>query len=182
MGYNLAIYNPKTRDNVGSLIRTGQNFGLNSLFVIGGFVKEKYKGNIHKFEHQMNTQDGLSKINLHYFENLTIFLNYLPSQTHLVVVEMLPASISLPTFSHPKNATYLLGRETTGLEKSEINEIKDYFSELNKNIPIEHQNSFSKTARLDFIKIETPESLNVSVCGAIIMYDRHFKENIKWSS
>ncbi len=176
MGYNLAIYNPKTRENVGSLIRTGQNFGLNSLFVIGGFVKEKYKGNIHKFEHQMNTQDGLSKINLQYFENLQEFLRHLPAQTNLVIVEMTPESKILTEFTHPNNATYLLGRETVGLGKAEIEEIKAFFKDLNQGIPEGFRGTFSKTARLDFVKIDTPESLNVAVCGAIVMYDRQTKE------
>ena len=69
MTFNIALLNPKNRDNLATIIRSGQNFGANTIFVIGGFIKEKYKGNIHKFSHQMNTQDGLSKVTLLYFSD-----------------------------------------------------------------------------------------------------------------
>ncbi len=61
---NIVLLEPKNRDNLATTIRSGQNFGVNTIFVIGGFVKEQYKGNIHKFSHQMNTQDGVTHVTL----------------------------------------------------------------------------------------------------------------------
>jgi tRNA(Leu) C34 or U34 (ribose-2'-O)-methylase TrmL len=175
MGFNIVLLHPNSRENVASVIRTGQNFNLNTLFIIGGVIKDTYKGNIHKFSHQMDTQDGVNNITLMYFETLTKFLEHLPSQTTLVIVEILDNAKNLPNFIHPLNATYMFGREKSGIQKHEIEQIKDFFINLNKDIPKEYLNNHKKTAHLDFIKLDTPKSLNLGICNAIIMYDRYYK-------
>ena len=175
MAFNIALLNPKNRENLATIVRSGQNFGANTIFVIGGFVKEKYKGNIHKFSHQMNTQDGLSKVTLLYFSELSQFLQHLPAQTTLVVVETLENALNLKDYHHPENATYLLGRETKGITEKDFFEIQDFFSNLNAEIPHDHLKKHRKTAHLDLVKIETPQSLNQGICGSILMYDRHCK-------
>ncbi len=176
---NIALLEPKNRENLATTLRSGQNFAVNTVFVIGGFIKEQYKGNIHKFAHQMNTQDGISTVTLIYFESLSDFLTHLPAQTTLVVVEDLIESSDIRQFSHPKNATYLLGREAKGLTKSDIEQIKHYFETLNKGIPKNFIQQHIKTAHLSFIKIETSQSLNLGVCASIVMYDRHSKAHLR---
>ncbi len=172
---NIVLLEPKNRANLATIIRSGQNLSVNSIFVIGGFIKDQYKGNIHKFSHQMNTQDGISTITLIYFDSLADFLQHLPAQTTLVVVESMDESSDLREFKHPENATYLLGREAKGITKSDLQELKQYFVVLNKDIPTEFVGKYSKTAYLQFVKIDTPQSLNLGVCASIIMYDRHCK-------
>ena len=44
---NIVLLEPKNRENLATTIRSGQNFAVNTVFVIGGFVKDQYKGNIH---------------------------------------------------------------------------------------------------------------------------------------
>jgi len=139
--------------------------------VIGGFIEEKYKGNIHKFSHQMNTQDGVSNITLLYFSELSDFLNHLPAQTTLVLIELFDGATELKNYKHPSNATYLFGRETTGIEADQLTEIKSYFEKLNESVPPEYLEGHKKTAHLHKIKIDTPQSLNVGVCASIVMYD-----------
>jgi len=173
---NIVLLEPKNRENLATTVRSGQNFGVNTIFVVGGFVKNQYKGNIHKFGHQMNTQDGVSNTTLMYFDDLKSFLSHLPAQTTLVVVEDTQGASDLRDFEHPKNATYMLGREAKGITKADIEEIKNYFESLNKNIPVEFIGKHSKTAYLTFVKIDTPQSLNLGVCGSIVMYDRHLKK------
>ncbi len=172
---NIVLLEPKNRNNLATIIRSGQNFGVNTIFVIGGFVNQQYKGNIHKFNHQMNTQDGISSVTLMYFEQLIDFLKHLPAQTTLVVVESIDESSDLRGFKHPKNATYMFGREAKGITKVEVEQIKQYFELLNKDIPNEFLVNHGKTACLDFVKIQTAESLNLGVCASIVMYDRHIK-------
>jgi len=172
---NIVLLEPKNRENLATVIRSGQNFSVNTVFVIGGFVKDQYKGNIHKFSHQMNTQDGLATVTLIYFEQLSDFLQHLPAQTTLVVVETVEEAKDLRCFKHPVNATYLFGREAKGLTKSDVDEIKQYFELLNKGIPKEYIENHSKTAYLKFVKIQTQQSLNLGVCASIVMYDRHLK-------
>jgi len=172
---NIVLLEPKNRDNLATTIRSGQNFGVNTIFVIGGFVKDQYKGNIHKFSHQMNTQDGVAHVTLIYFDGLSEFLAHLPAQTTLVVVESIKESTDLRDFVHPDNATYMFGREAKGMTKSDLKEIQQYFKCLNKDIPNEYIGKHGKTAYLMFVKIETPQSLNLGVCASVVMYDRHSK-------
>lgn len=172
---NIVLLEPKNRDNLATVIRSGQNFSVNTIFVIGGFVREQYKGNIHKFSHQMNTQNGLATVTLIYFEKLTDFLRHLPAQTTLVVVETVAEAQDIRGFQHPVNATYMFGREAKGLTKADVYEIKQYFALLNKEIPEKYMGKHAKTAYLQFIKIQTKQSLNLGVCASIIMYDRHLK-------
>jgi len=172
---NIVLLEPKSRGNLATTIRSGQNFGVNTVFVIGGFVKDQYKGNIHKFSHQMNTQDGVANVTLIYFDCLSGFLAHLPAQTTLVIVESIEESIDLRDFKHPNNATYMLGREAKGINKSDIEEIQQYFKRLNKDIPEEYIGKHDKTANLMFVKIATPQSLNLGVCASVVMYDRHSK-------
>jgi len=172
---NIVLIKPKNRDNLATIIRSGQNFDLRTVFVIGGFIESKYKGNIHKFNHQMDTQNGLSNITLIYFSTLEEFLNHLPAQTILILIEMLNESVELKNFEHPENATYIFGRETTGIEKKDISLIVKYISKLNSNIPKEHLDKV-KTVSLNRVKITTPHSLNLGVCASIVMYDRICKK------
>lgn len=172
---NFVLYEPKSRENVATILRSGQNFGVNTVFVIGGFVRDKYKGNIHKFGHQMNTQSGLSRVTLLYFDNLQLFLDHLPAQTTLVLVETLDCASDLVQFQHPINATYMLGRETSGIPVKQMIQIEGHFKKLHKQIPGEYLHKTDKTAFLTSVKIDTPESLNLGVCASIIMYDRSSK-------
>lgn len=172
---NIVLLEPKNRNNLATIIRSGQNFGVNTIFVIGGFVKDQYKGNIHKFSHQMNTQDGVSSVTLMYFACLADFLQHLPAQTTLVVVEATDTASDLRLFVHPDNATYLFGREAKGITQTDLQQIKQYFASLNKDIPSEFLAKHKKTVSMQCVQIETPQSLNLGVCASVVMYDRHSK-------
>ncbi len=172
---NIVLLEPKNRANLATTIRSGQNFGVNTIFVVGGFVKDQYKGNIHKFSHQMNTQDGVANVTLIYFNCLSEFLQHLPAQTTLVIVESIGHSSDLRDFVHPNNATYMLGREAKGITKFDVDEIQQYFKCLNQDMPEQYIGKHEKTAHLAFVKIATPQSLNLGVCASIVMYDRHSK-------
>ena len=72
----------------------------------------------------------------------------LPRGCHLVGVELTDDSIELPRFRHPRSAAYVLGRERGDLSQNMLD-------------------------RCDFIvKIPTKFCINVSLAGALVMYDR----------
>ena len=172
---NVAVLEPKNRDNLATILRSGQNFGVRAVFVIGGFVREQYNGNVHKFSHQMNTQGALCEVALLYFESLSEFLNHLPAQTTLVVVETIQGAYRLAQFEHPPNATYLFGRETKGVTDADLKLIRAHFVTLQAEIPEPYRQGFQKTAHLAEVYIDVPNSLNLGVCASIVMYDRHAK-------
>jgi tRNA(Leu) C34 or U34 (ribose-2'-O)-methylase TrmL len=173
---NIVLIEPKNRDNIATVLRSGKNFGVKTVFIIGGAIRDKYGGNIHKFEHQMDTQDGTSSLALIYFESLSEFLNHLPAKTHIVAIEQGIDSTSLENFEHPKNATYIFGREAKGILKDEIDSIKNCIHTLQEDIPIEHLSHSTKTVHFSMVEIKIKESLNLGVCASIVMYDRHSKE------
>lgn len=72
----------------------------------------------------------------------------LPRDCKLVGIEFLDSAEVLPSFRHPRAAAYVLGHER-GYLSPEILELCD-----------------------DVVKIPTRFSLNLSVAGAIVMYDR----------
>lgn len=72
----------------------------------------------------------------------------LPRGCQLVGIELMDRSIDLPSFRHPKNAAYILGSELGGLSP----EIADRCDHI--------------------VKIPMRFSLNLSVAGALVMYDR----------
>lgn len=72
----------------------------------------------------------------------------LPEGCRMVGVELLDEAVDLPSFRHPRQAAYLLGPERGSL-------------------------SADLSARCDFlIRIPTRFAVNLSVAGAIVMYDR----------
>lgn len=72
----------------------------------------------------------------------------LPERCALVGVELTPDAIELPSFRHPANAAYILGPERGSLSDGMVE-------------------------KCDFVvKIPTSFCINVSLAGALIMYDR----------
>lgn len=89
---------------------------------------------------------------LHYAD-LDDLLEHLPHSCPLVGVELAEGSKPLPRFSHPPRALYLLGAEDHGLPQAILQRC--------------HQVVQIPTAR--------EWSMNVSVAGSILMYDRMVK-------
>jgi tRNA (guanosine-2'-O-)-methyltransferase len=73
----------------------------------------------------------------------------------LVGVELDENAVQLETFEHPRRCVYLLGAEDHGMSNTAI----------------------EKSHHL--VKFKSELSLNVSVAGSIIMYDRQAKLNFK---
>ena len=88
-----------------------------------------------------------------HYKNFDDFFKNLPKGAMLVGVELDEKSVQLETFNHPKSCVYLLGAEDHGLSKLAI----------------------EKSHHL--VKFKSELSLNVSVAGSIVMYDRQAKIN-----
>ena len=73
----------------------------------------------------------------------------LPKGCQLVGIELTDEAVMLPTFRHPPAAAYVLGRERGDLSEEML----------------------AKCAHV--VKIPTKFCINVSLAGALVMYDRH---------
>ncbi len=92
-----------------------------------------------------------TKIPLYHYQSFEEFKNNLPYSTKIVGVEMDVRSQEIETYQHPDRAVYLLGNEQIGLPKA----ISDQCHDL--------------------VKLTGNISMNVSVAGSIVMYDRNTK-------
>jgi tRNA G18 (ribose-2'-O)-methylase SpoU len=102
-----------------------------------------------------DTHKAIGAMPYFHYENFNDFFNNLPKGAMLVGVELNEKAVQLETFEHPKRCVYLLGAEDHGLSKIAID----------------------KSHHL--VKFKSELSLNVSVAGSIIMYDRQAKLNFK---
>ena len=95
---------------------------------------------------QADTSDTPSHIPVWRYDNVTEFS--LPEKCQLVGIELLDDAVDLPSFRHPLSAAYVLGPERSGLSAALLD-------------------------RCDHvIRIPTRFALNLSVAGALVLYDR----------
>ena len=123
--------------NLGNLMRTAHGFGASFVFTIGGE---------HFGATRSDTSNVEQNIPLYRFETLDDLM--LPDKCALVGVELTDEATDLPSFSHPRQAAYLLGPEKGSLAPETLN-------------ACDH-----------VIKIPTSFCLNQATAGAVVMYDR----------
>ncbi|NIK93115.1 RNA methyltransferase [Mangrovimonas sp. CR14] len=95
-----------------------------------------------------DTHNAVKSMPYFHYDNFEEFYNNLPKGARLVGVELTEDAEPLETFHHPRRCVYLLGAEDHGLSKKAI----------------------EKSHHL--VKFTSQLSLNVSVAGSIVMYDR----------
>ena len=98
-----------------------------------------------------DTHKAVGAMPYFHYESFNDFYSNLPKGAMLVGVELDEESEDLETFIHPIRSVYLLGAEDHGLSK--LAKEKSHF----------------------LVKFKSILSLNVSVAGSIVMYDRQTK-------
>lgn len=93
-------------------------------------------------------------IPLFHFDTLTDLREHLPHDCLMVGVELDPSATPLAEFDHPERAVYMLGAEDHGLTREAMETCHRLVV-----LPGEH-------------------SMNVSVAGSIVMYDRDAKGTV----
>ena len=139
--FGIGVYHPKTKENIGTLWRSADNFGADYIFTIG----RRYK------RQASDTTGAESHIPLYEFDSIEDFKKHLPRGCRPVFTEQTDDAVSLTNFTHPKQCAYILGAEDNGIPENLMRgEVK--------------------------VEIDTPQCLNVSVAGSIVMYDRQNKK------
>lgn len=95
-----------------------------------------------------DTMKSWRHVPLFEYDNFQDFNKHRPYGCQLIGIEMDDASIMLSKFDHPRNCCYLLGSEDSGLTKEAINNCQS------------------------IVQLPGERSLNVSVAGSIVLYDR----------
>ncbi len=95
-----------------------------------------------------DTHNAVKSMPYFHDDNFDDFFKNLPKGARLVGVELDERATDLEVFEHPRRCVYLLGAEDNGLSK----------------LAIEKCNHL--------VKFKSEKSLNVSVAGTIVLYDR----------
>jgi tRNA (guanosine-2'-O-)-methyltransferase len=98
-----------------------------------------------------DTHKAVGAMPYFHYKTFKEFYSHLPKGAMLVGVEITATAKPLETFTHPRRCIYLLGAEDHGLSKEAIE--KSHY----------------------LVKFKSSLSLNVSVAGSTIMYDRNSK-------
>lgn len=102
--FGIGIFNPKNKENVGTLWRSAHSLGASFMFTIG-----------HRYKFQPgDVTKAWKSIPLFEYESFNEFMKSLPLEGRLIGIEF-PADKFLNDFSHPEQAVYLLGSEDNGL-------------------------------------------------------------------
>lgn len=103
--YGIAVYRPKTTNNVGSLWRSAALFGASFLATVG-----------HRYQRQpSDTEHAADHTPLIHYGDFDDLVSHLPYGCPIVGVELDPRAVELTHFVHPERALYLLGAEDDGL-------------------------------------------------------------------
>ena len=99
-----------------------------------------------------DTHNAVKAMPYFHYENFEEFYKNLPKGARLVGVELNEKAEYLETFNHPRRCVYLLGAEDHGLSKRAI----------------------EKSHHL--VQFRSELSVNVSIAGSIVMYDRQLNK------
>ena len=125
-----------------------QNIGTlwRSAYIMGASfiftIDKRYK------KQTSDVANSWQKIPLYHYESIEDLKQHLPYDSPLIGVELTKDAIMLPKFDHPARAVYLLGNEQSGLTREAL------------------------SACHKVVQLPGDYSLNVSVAGSIVMYDR----------
>jgi len=137
--FGIGVEGVSKQANVGSLFRSAHAFGASFVFTLAADYS-KTGGKV------ADTSNAVEQVPFYAFPDLDNM--HLPKGCKLVGVELVDGAIELPSFHHPAQAAYVLGRERGSLTPELL-------------------------ARCDFvIKIPTQFCVNLGIAGAIVMYDR----------
>jgi len=117
--FGIGIYNPKTEENVWTLIRSAKMFWADFVFMIG----KRYKK-------QCSDVKLSTKIPVFYFEDLDQFYTCMPPVEKYVAIELVDDSIKLKDYKHPRQWIYLLWSEDCWLPKEVIESNRFDFVEI----------------------------------------------------
>jgi len=110
----IGLCNPKSPENVGSVMRAAANYRVDSVFYTG----ERYLRAMQSRVGSTDTSRRIGKnVPLNAEQNL---IDIAVEGTKIVCIELVEGAIPLPEFQHPKNALYIFGPEDGSISQAII--------------------------------------------------------------
>lgn len=103
--FGIAVCQPKTPANIGTLWRSATTYGAAFLATVG----RRYA------RQASDTRNSPVHVPLHHYATLDDLLEHLPHACPLIGIELTGDAVPLGKFVHPLRALYLLGAEDYGL-------------------------------------------------------------------
>lgn len=111
---SIGLVNPKSPDNVGSVMRAAGNYGVNSVFYTGVrypralMRRSGYVDMSRKVSHNIPISEATSLVDI------------VPDAMKIVCVELAENAIPLPEYHHPENAFYIFGPEDGSISQEVV--------------------------------------------------------------
>lgn len=107
---SIGLTNPKSAQNMGSILRSGGCFGIQSIM---------YTGQRINYAMAMRTDTRNARAKIPMFGCCDLF-ETAPKNATKVAVELVTGATPLPAFEHPKNGFYLFGPEDGSLTQYQV--------------------------------------------------------------
>jgi tRNA(Leu) C34 or U34 (ribose-2'-O)-methylase TrmL len=98
--YGIALYEPKTTENIGTILRSAHNFDCDFICTIGARYKKQ----------PSDTTDAQKHIPVFHYDTLEHFLESVPKNATILRCEV-DGKNALETLKHPECAIYIFGGE-----------------------------------------------------------------------
>ena len=116
---SLGLVNPKSPDNVGSVLRAAANYGVDKVFYTG----DRYRRAIERKARTVDMSRKVSKdVLLTQQDSLS---DVVTKDMKIVYVEFALNAIPLPDYVHPENALYIFGPEDGSIDQAIIDKADD---------------------------------------------------------
>ena len=112
---SIGLVNPKTPENVGSVMRAAGNFGVDSIY---------YSGT--RYPHALKSQSGSANTGRQFKQNISVtavndLIDDASDDMKIICVEFAENALSLPDYTHPDKAFYIFGPEDGSISQAMIN-------------------------------------------------------------
>jgi len=111
---NIGLINPKSPDNVGSVMRAAGNYQVEDIFYTGTRYPRalSYQGRSVDMSRKVSVGVTVSGVD--------DLINSVDKDTEIICVELVVNAIPLPAFKHPDNAFYIFGPEDGSISQDII--------------------------------------------------------------
>jgi len=139
---SLGLLNPKSPDNVGSVMRAAGNFGVDAVYYTGT-----------RYPRALSLKPGAANTRRSKSDDIPLALvnsliDPVPQNTQIICVELVEDGIALPEYQHPENALYIFGPEDGNISQTIIDRADEV------------------------VYIPTQGCMNLAATVSVLLYDR----------
>lgn len=146
---SIGLINPKSPDNVSSVMRSAGNFQVDSVFFSGSRYPRALKLNPGSVDMSRKVSKNIP------LSSLTCLIDDAPDDMKIVCVEFVENAISLPEYQHPQNAFYIFGPEDGTMSQDIIDRADDV------------------------VYVPTVGCMNLAATVNVVLYDRLAKSSLR---